>query len=223
MISVLTLTYQRHHLLEEAIESFRRQYSKDDEMVIINDSPDVKYTIDDKNIKIVNLSDRFSSIGKKLEFGYKQCSSDYIYRLDDDDLLLPYALLNVTSAITKQPFYDIYRSSTHLYFCHNEYINKSDSINNGNCYSKKYLDSITFPEKSGDEDVYITFHNNAKIFTIDKPTMAYRWGMNTYHISGMGIKPNSEILDRTDNLIKKESGIIKLNPHFKHEYYQQIK
>lgn len=47
MISVLTLTYQRHFLLEEAIESFLRQdFSGESEMLIINDSDKVDYIFD---------------------------------------------------------------------------------------------------------------------------------------------------------------------------------
>ena len=39
MISVLTLTYKRHHLLEEAIESFLIQNPEvESEMVVINDN-----------------------------------------------------------------------------------------------------------------------------------------------------------------------------------------
>ncbi len=41
MVSILTLTYQRHHLLEEAIQSYLLQYQnykECSEMVIINDS-----------------------------------------------------------------------------------------------------------------------------------------------------------------------------------------
>ena len=62
MISVLTLTYQRHHILEEAIESFLRQdFSGESEMVIINDSPIVEYVFEHPKIRIINLKERFPS------------------------------------------------------------------------------------------------------------------------------------------------------------------
>ena len=56
-------------------------------MVIVNDSPDNFYTYDHPQIKIFNLKERFSSISQKLKWGFEQCSFDFIYRLDDDDLL----------------------------------------------------------------------------------------------------------------------------------------
>ena len=100
MISVLTLTYKRHHLLEEAMESFIRQSPiSDAEMVIVNDNPEVDYTYDHPTIRIFNLKERFPSISDKLKWGYKQCKNDYIYRLDDDDLLAPNAISNATTEI----------------------------------------------------------------------------------------------------------------------------
>jgi glycosyltransferase involved in cell wall biosynthesis len=223
MISVLTITYQRHHLLEEAIQSFLRNFQEGDEMVVINDSPDVKYIYDHPNVKIINTEFRFPSISKKLEWGYKQCQNNYIYRLDDDDLLGPNSLGIVKNGVNIDADYDIYRSDSHYFFVNNKFEKLSDNINNGNVYSKKYLDGIKFPDKSGDEDVDITFHHNAKIFTLKFPTMIYRWGMNTYHISGWGKQSSDTILNNTDKLIRtKERGEIILNPHFKEDYYKQL-
>lgn len=226
MISVLTLTYQRHHILEEAIQSFLLQdFTEKSEMVIINDSPIVKYHIDHPNIKIVNCQQRFLSIAAKLEWGFKQCKYDYIYRLDDDDLLGPNALTLTAEDIKNHPGHDIYRSQYHYFFVHNKYTDISDNINTGNVYHKSYLDRITFPDKSGDEDADITFHHGAKIYTAQRKecTMIYRWGMSTYHISGMGANPNKVILERTDQSIdKKEQGHIVLQPHFKEDYYSQL-
>lgn len=226
MISVLTITYQRHHLLEEAIQSFLLQdYTGESEMVIINDSPEVKYHIDHPKVRVINCEQRFPSIASKLEWGYKQCKYDYIYRLDDDDLLAPHALSLVHDDIEQNPGNDIYRSKYHYFFSNNSYIQLSDNINTGNVYTKEYLDRITFPDKSGDEDADITFHHGAEIYTAFRKecTMIYRWGMGTYHISGMGANPNDVILERTDQSIPtKEEGDIRLMPHFKHDYYVKL-
>jgi glycosyltransferase involved in cell wall biosynthesis len=224
MVSVLTITYKRKHLLEEAIESFLRQrcYSES-EMVIINDNPSVDYVYDHPRVFIFNCKERFPSIAAKLEWGYKQCKNEYIYRLDDDDLLGPYGVSIVESVIIHNPLKEIYRSSSHYFFVNNVYEKMSDNINNGNVYSKSYLDRITWPDKSGDEDADITFGHKADIFTIQLPTMIYRWGMNTLHISGMGKQSNETILKEADKVLKEEDGVIILKPHFNTEYYHQIK
>jgi len=221
MISVLTITYQRHHFLEEAIESFLQQ-GGDFEMVVINDSPKVKYTYDHPRVKIINCEERFPSIAAKLEWGYKQCSNDYIYRLDDDDLIAERGLALLTNAIIDNPGYEIYRSSSHYFFVNNKYEKKEDNINNGNCYIKAYLDRIIWPDKSGDEDADITFGHNANIHMFSDPTMIYRWGMGTLHISGMGILPSKEVLERTDAVLNSEEGIIQLVPRFDEPYYDQL-
>ena len=228
MISVLTITYKRHHLLEEAIESFLRQEnkiptSKNREMVIINDNAEVDYVFDHPQIRIINHKERFPSIAAKLEWGYKQCKYDHIYRLDDDDLLAPWGLDNACFDIAHHPDHEIYRSKEMYFFVNNKYEGENSNINNGNIYTKAYLDRIKFPDKSGDEDADITFGHKAKIYESKLPhTMLYRWGMNTFHISGLGQQPNQVILDHADKVLDNTTGVIELKPHFKEDYYGQL-
>ena len=228
MISVLTLTYQRHHILEEAIHSFlHQQYDGEREMVIINDSPEVEYRIDAPNVKVINLNVRLSSIGKKLEWGFTQCKGDWIYRLDDDDLLAPWALELQREYREGHPNKEVLRCQKHYFFSQNEYQGLADSINNGNCYSKEYIKRVgSFRDTSGDEDNWLTFHNGADMNIGDtgRYSMIYRWGMATYHISGMGnYEDNNWILSNTDTLTKKtESGVIYLEPKFNSDYWSQL-
>jgi glycosyltransferase involved in cell wall biosynthesis len=223
MISVLTITYKRPHLLEEAMESFLQQGVVGAEMVIVNDNIEVDYVYDHPSIRIFNLKERFPSIAAKLEWGYKQCQNHYVYRLDDDDLLAPWALENVKQDILNNPGHEIYRSRGMYFFVNNEFQKEDSNINNGNVYSKSYLDRIKFPNKSGDEDADITFMHKANIYESKlKHSMIYRWGMGTLHISGMGIQPNEVILARADEVLKEELGVIQLNPHFDNDYYSQL-
>jgi glycosyltransferase involved in cell wall biosynthesis len=227
MVSILTLTYQRHHLLEEAIHSYLLQlngHEEDSEMVIINDSVEVEYIFNHPNVRIINHPTRFSSVGKKLEWGFKQCKGDWIYRLDDDDLLSPWALDVNKNYRMENPTKDIVRDESHYFFSQNEYQGLSSSINCGNCYSKEYIKSVgSIIDKSIGEDNWLTFMNKADIHigNTGKYTMIYRWGMNTYHISGMGDKPNEDIYRITDKS-NKESGVIHLNPKFNEDYWLRI-
>lgn len=223
MISVLTITYKRPHLLEEAMESFLQQGVVGAEMVIVNDNPEVDYVYEHPSIRIFNLKERFPSIAAKLEWGYKQCQNHYVYRLDDDDLLAPWALENVKEDILNNPGHEIYRSRGMYFFVNNEFKKEDSNINNGNVYSKSYLDRIKFPNKSGDEDADITFMHKADIYESKlKHSMLYRWGMGTLHISGMGIQPNEVILAQADKVLEEPSGVIQLNPHFDNDYYGQL-
>lgn len=234
MISVLTITYQRQELLEEAIESFLRQdFAGESEMLIINDYAKVDYVFDHPRVRIINLKERFQSIGQKLKYGFSECKYDAIYRLDDDDLMAPWALRHTWEDITTHPNYEIYRSNGHYAFVDNQMKGISSNINNGNVYTKKYLSRIQMPDSSFGEDYAMTFKFDASIYTSprEQKSMIYRWGMNTYHVSGLGENSNEFINKRTDELVNNASvernknlreGLVVLKPNFKNEYYQQI-
>ena len=223
MISVLTITYKRHHLLEEAMESFIKQSPiPDAEMVIVNDNPEVDYTYNHPAIRIINLKERFPSISDKLKWGYKKCNNDYIYRLDDDDLLAPNAISDATMGIVLNSGYEIYRSKHHYFFVNNKFEGIGGNINNGNIYTKNYLNRIVWPTDSFGEDADITFSHNARMYEGIPTTMLYRWGMGTLHISGMGPQPNDVILAQADKVLDDTKGVIELHPHFKEDYYSQL-
>jgi glycosyltransferase involved in cell wall biosynthesis len=222
MLSILTITFQRHHILEEAIQSYLNQdYVGESEMVIVNDSPQVMYRFDHPNIRIINWPWRFPSIGKKLEFGFKLCSGDFVFRLDDDDLLMPNALTLTQAYIDEKPDQDVYRSRHFYQFGDNKFEKISDGINNGNVLSREYINRLNFPDKSADEDLDIVFSEGVKMYTADygQYCMIYRWGMDTYHISTKLDLPDKE---RLKFIKEKEHGFIDLVPHFDHDYYGQI-
>jgi hypothetical protein len=146
-----------------------------------------------------------------------------VYRLDDDDLLTPWGLKNALTDIMNNPGFDIYRSSGFYLYDNNVYIGESGSVNNGNIYSREYLERINWPDKSGDEDSDITFDHNGKIYQSSlKHTMIYRWGMNTLHISGMGKQPNEVVLHQADKVLDSTQGEIRLFPNFVSDHYKSL-
>ena len=222
MISVITLTYKRKELLEEAIESFIRQGCSECEMIVINDCEDIEYELDHPSVRIVNIKDRFPSVLDKLMYGFSIAKYDHMYRLDDDDLLSEFSLKKSIEAIKENQGYDIYRSKGHYYFLNNEYQNEGGNVNNGNIYTKKYIEGIKdWPVNSFGEDYWITFSNNARIHEYDYSSMIYRWGMGTYHLSGMTNKTQKEMYEWVDRDMK-EKGFHVLTPKFNKEYYEQI-
>jgi hypothetical protein len=194
-------------------------------MVILNDDCNVKYSFDHKNIRIVNLDQRFESIGEKLKYCFDLCSNDYIYRLDDDDLLMENALVTVKQEIIDNPGFDVYRSLSNWFMTNNTSVKKGSSVNNGNSYSKTYLNRIPTWKKSCNEDHYITFENNATIHQFKEPTMIYRWGMNTYHISGIYSedKTHADYLSVADRFGDSNKDELTLRPNFNRNYYELIR
>lgn len=230
MISVLTLTYKRHHILEEAIESFLRQttpYPK--EMVVVNDNKDVEYVFNHPEVRIINHKERFPSISAKLKWGFEQCKYEHVYRLDDDDLLSPTGLLTTCEDIVQHPGYDVYRAAGFYFFVDNRYERIVSSINNGNVYSRNYINRIKWPDTSVGEDAEITFNQGARIYESKSglPTMVYRWGMNTFHLSGGGERSNELALQQSDESFDRIGGDVKgtvmLKPHFIEEHYEKFK
>ena len=211
-------------MLEEAIESFLRQNDFDSEMIIVNDDVDVKYIMGhvDARIKVVNHPERFPSILSKLNFAFSLARNNYMFRLDDDDLLSEFSLRDAKKAIKENPGFDIYRAQGHYLFRNNSYYDRGSNVNNGNIYTKDYISRIEWIDKSFGEDVWLNSSHNGKIHEYPEMSMVYRWDMNTYNISLMGNLEQEEMFNTVDSQIK-ESGVYMLQPKFISDYYEQIK
>ena len=209
--------------MQESIQSFLEQDCKYPcEMVILNDNPDMDYVLNLPNIRVINHKQRFPSIAAKLKWGFEQCKYEHIYRLDDDDLLAPNGLNLACEEIIAHPGFEIYRSNEFYYFSENVYQGLASSVNNGNVYTKTYLNRIEFPDMSSGEDSEITFSFKAKIHQHNKLTMIYRWGMRTLHVSGMGKQTNEVVLAQADKVLDNQKGTIELHPKFISNCYEQI-
>ena len=225
MISVALMTYRRKNMLQEAIQSFLEQDRPDCELIIVNDDVNVKYELDKPydNIFVFNCNRRFSCIGKKLKFAFDNASYEHIYRLDDDDLLNLEAMDTLSVHAELFPGYDLWRSNEVEFFIDNAYKGRGSSVNNGNMFSKKYINSISKWDLFKAEDTYMVVDCNPNTLTINKPTMLYRWGMETYHISAVNPDTKEGVYNYVDNLSLFESGKTTLVPGFERDYYGQIK
>jgi glycosyltransferase involved in cell wall biosynthesis len=93
-ISCVCITYGRPaSLLEEAIESFRRQdYEGPKELFILNDCQSQTFHCDAKDVTIVNIKRRFRTVGEKRNAAIALCRYDILACWDDDDISLPHRL-----------------------------------------------------------------------------------------------------------------------------------
>ena len=125
--------------------------------------------------------------------------------------------------ITENPGYDVYRSKEVQFTTNTTYMGLFGSVNNGNIFTKKYVASLGKKQLSVNEDQYMLFDGKPRVYTFDFPSMIYRWGMGTYHISGMSITDPAEVNNRTDKFGPMEKGIIRLEPKWKTNYYEIVK
>ena len=105
-VSCLCLTYGRPELLEEAVESFKRQrWDGLKELVVVNDHPAQELVCADDEVVIVNLKRRFRTIGEKRNFSVALASYDYLLTWDDDDIHLPWRIEETMKTLPENHFY----------------------------------------------------------------------------------------------------------------------
>jgi glycosyltransferase involved in cell wall biosynthesis len=96
LVSCICPTYNRppryQHLLEEAIESFLRQDYPNKELIVLNDCPGQELICDEPGVRVVNVAERFPSLGDKRNAGVGLARGELIAPWDDDDISLPWRL-----------------------------------------------------------------------------------------------------------------------------------
>jgi len=118
-ISVLMASYQRAHLIGEAIDSVLSQSFADFEYVIVDDgstdgAPDVVRGYDDPRIRLfVNPENRGRSHARTRAI--KQARGDYVLWMADDDLLVPGVLEMYAAQIAEHPEIDVFYGNLMLF------------------------------------------------------------------------------------------------------------
>jgi glycosyltransferase involved in cell wall biosynthesis len=96
LVSCVCATYGRspdhQHLLEEAIESFVRQTYPHKELVVLNDCPAQELVCDAPGVRVVNMPERFPTLGEKWNAAVGLARGELIAIWDDDDISLPWRL-----------------------------------------------------------------------------------------------------------------------------------
>lgn len=90
--SFVCATYRRPELLCELLYCFHAQDWPNKELVIVSDEPAQELVYDHPDVRIINWPRRMSSLGLKRNFAVSQCTGEYIFHVDDDDLYLPHKI-----------------------------------------------------------------------------------------------------------------------------------
>ena len=193
-VSCMCLTYGRPHLLEEAIQCFLDQdYKGQKELIVFNDLPQQEFLYTHPQVKIINLKERYKTIGEKRNACVDFCTGDLLFVWDDDDLYLPWRITLSVRMIGKNEYF----KSSKAWFINNGVISgptknlfhsascftkslffragKYDEINSGQdlTMEKKFVDLQSRP---------ITSLSNRDLYYI------YRWqGTDSYHLSAFGM------------------------------------
>jgi glycosyltransferase involved in cell wall biosynthesis len=243
-ISCICLTYGRVNLLEEALQSFLKQdYPQDRcELLIVNDYALQTLIYDHPNVRIINLTVPFGTIGEKVQYAIDQAKFDIIATWDDDDVALPNHLRNIDKLFTEGTYV--------LHWAKGGFWNEPSLTaigwlgNSGVIYSKEAIKAIGgVPVENAGYDTTMVdrIHSLGIERTIfatppdEETSWYYRWGFITrdcYHQSGMGtddaVKPNilvrhAQHIESLRSVGMIPTGDIILRPQWLYDYEQQLK
>lgn len=187
-ISIIIRTCNRYRFLRIALNSIRNQTYKNIEVVIVEDGENksekfIEDEFSDLNIKYISTGYKVGRV-KAANIGLKNCTGDYINFLDDDDILLPIHVYELSNILNKFKDINIVHSSSY------EQVIDYD-INHDSEY--KYIKRIEVYNEKFDKDK-ILFEN---MF----PIQAVMFKRNIYDLYG-GMDEKFELLEDWDLWIK---------------------
>jgi glycosyltransferase involved in cell wall biosynthesis len=219
-------TYHRPRLLEESIQCFLDQTWENKHLFILNDHQiplqmDKKYS----SITIMNVSKRYNSLGDKrnvLKYLALQSGADFIFHWDDDDLYFPKRMEHSIKVMEDNPDIDVLSPSNCLWNL-GEWKIIYNNLESQCCIKSTYAKKNSYTTKNDCNDILDFFEKARQKGTIDRRAseewyMIYRWGMGTFHLSGMGSNP--ENWSCAEQYFKdKELGSPILIPQLREDYF----
>ncbi len=232
----MCLTYGRPHLLEEAIQCFLDQdYKGKKELVILNDLDSQRLHFEHPEVRIINETTRYPTLGEKRNACVEMCCGDFVFVWDDDDIYLPWRLSLTTSEIKNSRYFK----------CNQAWIAGNGKIRgpaknlfHSGCAFKKDLfhDVGGYNKMNSGEDNSIEKKFIARKerpitpLPLEALYYVYRWrGTNSYHVSAFGMdrkrRGRPSCLERVDNRVMRDMksgniprGDIELHPELKMDY-----
>jgi glycosyltransferase involved in cell wall biosynthesis len=168
---------------------FLHQDYDNKELIIINDQGNVEYVYDDKRVIIFNLKERFSSLGMKRNFSKDKANGEFIFFTDDDDIYYSNHISRLINVHKDNMDYDIVMNDFCQYSIDNVWMDNWYKYMpfNGVCFKRDYVLNNYFPHylSCAEDELFV---ENATKFRIkdDITTFNYRWGLDAFHISGLG-------------------------------------
>ena len=236
VVSVITLTYCRVPLLEEAVECFRRQQlSEPAEMVIFNSFLPQKLKCGTPGVKVVNWHVRPNTVGEARNLAIEHASGEWLVTLDDDDLMRPHYLAGCLEAVRRNQYQWAHPGKI-IWSQDRRLTNVAGIATNQLIFSREIWRRVKgYPAKnSGEDKEFVARLREAGPggYVEMKPGYIYGWGGHSglvCHLSGSGEdKPG-----RSNSLVRAKShamglisrrtqrpGEIVLHPRWRKDYEQ---
>jgi glycosyltransferase involved in cell wall biosynthesis len=234
LVSCICPTYNRppryQHLLEEAIASFLRQDYPNKELIVINDCPGQELICDDPGVRVVNVAERFPSIGDKQNAAVGVALGELIAPWDDDDISLPWRLSLSVERLGDADYFNPrcywFSDNDGLHFDH-----PVGYANNASLFRRAVFEGVGgYPSKSFGADAALdaAFSGMAhavdplrgdKELTRSEWFYIYRWGISPVHMSGSGVEDFYREVGKQPVV----EGCIHLSPHWRKDYVAETR
>ena len=230
-VSCICPTFARYHLLNESVESFLRQdYSGESELIVLNDFAPQTLHFTHPKVKVVNVENRFPTLGEKRDAAYRLATGDVFITWGDDDIHLPHRVSRMVSFLGEDPmafegwFYVIHENGI--------YLERRSTAGAHVITSEAYATLGGIPALDKGEDVAFNDLAQKHFSSIrackNPPAFIYRWhGTNRLHVSGTGSKdPYKAVYDRAIELVsagKEPQGSLQIKPEWVDNYSEIVK
>ena len=234
LVSCICPTYNRppryQHLLEEAIASFLRQDYPNKELIVLNDCPGQELICDEPGVRVVNVAERFPSIGDKQNAAVGLARGELIAPWDDDDISLPWRLSLSVERLGDGDYFN----PRSYWFLDNEGLHANHPMgyaHNASLFRRAAFEGVGgYPSVSLGADAALdaAFSGLAqgvdprrgdKELTRSEWYYIYRWGVSPVHMSGSGVE---DFYGEVGKLPVVEA-CFQLTPHWRRDYVAETR
>ncbi|MCC6944125.1 MAG: glycosyltransferase [Thermomicrobiales bacterium] len=233
LVSCVLPTYGRPpahvHLVEEAIESFLRQDYPHKELIVLNDCPDQVLVCNAPGVRVVNLDQRFPSLGEKRNAGVRLARGELIAMWDDDDINLPWRLSQLVESIGNGD----YQNNHFAWYADGAFIQPDLTVHSAGALSlfrrAAFEAAGGFPPISFGDDLWLeqALREGASWTQPTVPDSSdrtkayyvYRWGVSPVHVSGINKEGTYEAIGQRPVV----QGTFYLQPHWRMDYVAAVR
>jgi hypothetical protein len=228
-------------MLEESVYSFLRQdYPGPKQLLILNDFALQTIVFEHPEVTVVNVGERFATLGEKRNEAVRLCRYDLIAVWDDDDIYLPHRLsLSVAKYDPHRRFFKMSRAFVMDNGCIQ--ISRISRYHAAGIWHRGLFEEAGgYPAMGSGEDAHLEGRFQQIIggslsYSVDDPReiyYVYRWkGSGSFHISGYGRDGEGRSgHDRVLEFVMREveagrvtPGSIVLQPQWTHDYPRMVR
>lgn len=220
LISCVLPTVGKIKVLQESIQSFLNQDYPNKELILFNNYPFSDLIFNHDNVLVINHKGEVHSAGQARNLATMYARGEYICGWDDDDIVLPNKLSKQMEAMS-----DNIAVATQAYYSeYNKILKNMGTYANSILFKKSYWLNRPYTHSNDDDtNMFNAINSTGKLLIINDPLYIYRWGTDTFHVSGID-NPQISQRDQILQWAKTEmvSPAITLIPGWERDYVQDV-